>query len=32
MAYQSHQADMYLEGNVAQTLRDLAMLPPWIGL
>ena len=24
MAYQSHQADMYLEGNVAQTLRDLA--------
>jgi acetolactate synthase-1/2/3 large subunit len=24
MVYQSHQADMYLEGNVAQTLRDLA--------
>ncbi|MDA0651899.1 MAG: thiamine pyrophosphate-binding protein [Proteobacteria bacterium] len=24
MTYQSHQADMYLEGNVAQTLRDLA--------
>ncbi|HEY1233467.1 MAG TPA: thiamine pyrophosphate-dependent enzyme [Candidatus Binatia bacterium] len=24
MAYQSHQADIYLEGNVAQTLRDLA--------
>jgi acetolactate synthase-1/2/3 large subunit len=24
MAYQSHQADMYLEGNGAQTLRDLA--------
>ena len=24
MAYQSHQADMYLEGNVAQTLRDVA--------
>ncbi len=24
MAYQSHQADMYLEGHVAQTLRDLA--------
>jgi acetolactate synthase-1/2/3 large subunit len=23
MVYQSHQADMYLEGNVAQTLRDL---------
>lgn len=23
MTYQSHQADMYLEGNVAQTLRDL---------
>jgi acetolactate synthase-1/2/3 large subunit len=24
MVYQSHQADMYLEGNAAQTLRDLA--------
>ena len=24
MVYQSHQADMYLEGNVAQSLRDLA--------
>ena len=24
MVYQSHQADMYLEGDVAQTLRDLA--------
>ena len=24
MVYQSHQADIYLEGNVAQTLRDLA--------
>lgn len=24
MVYQSHQADMYLEGNVAQTLRDVA--------
>jgi len=24
MVYQSHQADMYLEGNTAQTLRDLA--------
>lgn len=24
MTYQSHQADMYLEGNVAQSLRDLA--------
>jgi len=24
MTYQSHQADMYLEGNVAQTLRDVA--------
>jgi acetolactate synthase-1/2/3 large subunit len=24
MVYQSHHADMYLEGNVAQTLRDLA--------
>ena len=23
MVYQSHQADMYLEGNAAQTLRDL---------
>ena len=23
MVYQSHQADMYLEGNVAQTLRDV---------
>jgi acetolactate synthase-1/2/3 large subunit len=25
MVYQSHQADMYLEGNAAQTLRDLAV-------
>jgi acetolactate synthase-1/2/3 large subunit len=25
MVYQSHQADVYLEGNVAQTLRDLAI-------
>jgi acetolactate synthase-1/2/3 large subunit len=24
MVYQSHQADMYLEGDVAQTLRDIA--------
>lgn len=24
MVYQSHQADMYLEGNTAQTLRDVA--------
>jgi thiamine pyrophosphate-dependent acetolactate synthase large subunit-like protein len=24
MVYQSHQADIYLEGNAAQTLRDLA--------
>jgi acetolactate synthase-1/2/3 large subunit len=24
MVYQSHQAEMYLEGNVAQTLRDVA--------
>jgi thiamine pyrophosphate-dependent acetolactate synthase large subunit-like protein len=24
MAYQSHQADIYLEGNAARTLRDLA--------
>jgi acetolactate synthase-1/2/3 large subunit len=24
MVYQSHQADMYLEGNASQTLRDLA--------
>ena len=24
MVYQSHHADLYLEGNVAQTLRDLA--------
>ena len=24
MVYQNHHADMYLEGNVAQTLRDLA--------
>jgi acetolactate synthase-1/2/3 large subunit len=24
MVYQSHQADLYLEGNAAQTLRDLA--------
>ncbi|MDC0033397.1 thiamine pyrophosphate-binding protein [Alphaproteobacteria bacterium] len=26
MSYQSHQADMYLEGDVAQTLRDLTDL------
>ena len=32
MVYQSHQADMYLEGNVAQTLRDLAAVTETLGI
>ena len=32
MVYQSHQADMYLEGNVAQTLRDLAAVTENLGI
>ncbi|MBD19572.1 MAG: thiamine pyrophosphate-binding protein [Rhodospirillaceae bacterium] len=32
MVYQSHQADMYLEGNVAQTLRDLAAVTESLGI
>jgi len=32
MVYQSHQADMYLEGNVAQTLRDLAAAAENLGI
>jgi len=32
MVYQNHQADLYLEGNVAQTLRDLASAVQNLGI
>jgi len=32
MVYQNHQADLYLEGNVAQTLRDLATAVQNLGI
>ncbi len=32
MVYQNHQADLYLEGNVAQTLRDLASVVQNLGI